>query len=227
LREKEKGIICFTMGEKEKGIICFTLREKEYFALDNGFNSKEARSPCHTPHPSLITLSLFQSTLSPSHSSLSSKHLEETHRSIHLISAMETNPLFARMGRKQKIPTLTLEQLQQEIRSMWENVTVCLQVVEKSIETSGNDIERKMELNRDKWDQVILGLQNIELKLELLSKSEKEDVDEVESKMGDPSKKLNTDLWNICSQVQQLSIGKDIDSAILRQLQGDLPILKT
>lgn len=140
---------------------------------------------------------------------------------------METNPLFARMGRKQKIPTLTLEQLQQEIRSLWENVTVCLQVVDKSIETSGNDIERKMELNRDKWDQVILGLQNIELKLELLSKSEKEDVDEVESKMGDPSKKLNTDLWNICSQVQQLSIGKDIDSAILRQLQGDLPILKT
>ena len=44
------------MGEKEKGIICFTLREKEYFALDNGFNSKEARSPYHTPHPSLITL---------------------------------------------------------------------------------------------------------------------------------------------------------------------------
>ena len=58
-----------------------------------------------------------------------------------------------------------------------------------------------MERNREKWDQVILGMQNTELKLELLSKSEKEDLSDLEFKMDDQRKKLDTDLCNICSQL--------------------------
>ena len=83
-----------------------------------------------------------------------------------------------------------------------------------------------MELNREKWDQVVLVMKNTELKLELLSQSEKEDVSDLEFKMDDHIQKFNTILCDICSKLQQLSIGKGIDGAILRKLQGDLSILK-
>jgi hypothetical protein len=84
-------------------------------------------------------------------------------------------------GENKRTPLFSLEEIQEEIRSLWE-IDTQLQAIKDRSTPDRKNIANKIKLNRGKWHQVIVYLQDIKLKLELYSKSEKENGSDLKEK---------------------------------------------